>query len=188
MAGLVLSRRRILNCERTSFRLADLITARSADHQSNATALSSARNLVLEHYLKIRLGIPIAQQIRRDELVAKHHETLLPAVTAVLPSLTTAWERLWLHTRTGEVVDCETQRNSICKHVEVLRTLGDSASARSSTDANESYHEESAARGRAEARLSSRCNIWLVFDSIVRMHQTNTTLHLGWKSGSVSRQ
>jgi hypothetical protein len=47
---------------------------------------------MLEHYLKIRLGIPIAQQIRGDELIAKHHETLLPAVTAMLPSLTTAWE------------------------------------------------------------------------------------------------
>jgi len=91
---------------------------------------------MLEHYLKIRLGIPIAQQIRGDELIAKHHETLLPAVTAMLPSLTTTWERLsyWLHTRTGEVVDYQTQRNSICKHIEALRVLGDSAVAQSSAN------------------------------------------------------
>jgi hypothetical protein len=54
----------------------------------------------------------------------------------MLPSLTTAWERLsyWLHTRTGEVVDYQTQRNSICKHIEALRVLGDSAVAQSSAN------------------------------------------------------
>jgi hypothetical protein len=94
---------------------------------------------MLEHYLKNRLGIPIAQQIRGDELIDKHYATLVPEMTAVLPSLTTAWEKLscWLHTRTGEVADYRTQRNSICKHIEALRVLGDNAVVKKPTEANE---------------------------------------------------
>jgi hypothetical protein len=46
-----------------------------------------------------------------------------------LPSLTTAWERLsvWLHTRAGEPDDYATQRDAICKHIEIIAALGDSA-------------------------------------------------------------
>ena len=91
---------------------------------------------MLEHYLKTRLGIAISQQIRRDELIAKHYKMLSPAVAGMLPSVTVAWERLsyWLHTRTGEAEDYQTQRDAICKHIEVLEILGDKAAVQSPTN------------------------------------------------------
>jgi hypothetical protein len=91
--------------------------------------------LMLEHYLKTRLGIAISQQIRGDELIAKHSKMLSPAVVGVLPLVTVAWERLsyWPHTRTGEAKDYQTQRDAICKHFEVLEILGDKATQQSLT-------------------------------------------------------
>jgi len=84
---------------------------------------------MLEHYLKTRLGIAISQQFRGDELIAKHYEMLLPTVADVLPSVRVAWEGLsyWLHTRTGEAEDYQTQREAICRHIEVLNALGETA-------------------------------------------------------------
>lgn len=84
---------------------------------------------MLEHYLKTRLGIAISRQFRGDELIAKHYEMLLPTVADVLPSVRVAWERLsyWLHTRTGEAEDYQTQRDAICRHIEVLNALGEAA-------------------------------------------------------------
>lgn len=84
---------------------------------------------ILEHYLKHRLRIPIDQQIRGDELVTKHYQTLSPGAGNMLPSLTVSWEKLshWLHTRTGDADDYQVQRDAICKHIEALEVLGDSA-------------------------------------------------------------
>jgi hypothetical protein len=81
---------------------------------------------LIEHYLKDRLGIPMAQQIRGDDLVATHYNSLRSELRSVLPSLNTSWERLshWLHTRTGEDEDFQKQRDAICKHIELLALVG----------------------------------------------------------------
>lgn len=86
---------------------------------------------MLEHYLKTRLGIAISEQIRGDELIAKHYESVGPALASTLPSVSVAWERLsyWLHTRTGEAENYQVQRNAICKHIEVLEILGEKPTA-----------------------------------------------------------
>jgi hypothetical protein len=91
---------------------------------------------MLEHYLKARMGIPIEQKIRGDELIAKHYKTLSQPAGAMLPSLTVTWEKLseWLHTRTGEVPDYQKERTSICKHIEGLRVLGDTALAENTNE------------------------------------------------------
>lgn len=84
---------------------------------------------LLEHYLKNRLGVRIEQQVRGDDLVRQHYETLAPQISSVLPPLLPAWEKLsqWLHTRTGEIKDYEAQRDAICKHIESLTVLGPGA-------------------------------------------------------------
>lgn len=81
---------------------------------------------MLEHYLKNKLSVPSERQIRGDDLVRQHYETLVPEIGSVLPPLLPAWEKLshWLHTRTGEVTDYEAQRDAICKHIESLTVLG----------------------------------------------------------------
>lgn len=80
---------------------------------------------MIEHHLKARLGIAIEQQIRGDELVAKHYATLAKEVGSVLPSLATAWERLsqCLHTRSGDADVYRAQRDAVCKHFQVLSLL-----------------------------------------------------------------
>jgi hypothetical protein len=84
---------------------------------------------MMEHHLKARLSIPIEQQIRGDELVARHYATLPKELGSVLPSLTTAWERLsqCLHTRTGHVEDYQRERDAICNHFQALDLLSPAA-------------------------------------------------------------
>jgi hypothetical protein len=84
---------------------------------------------MLEHYLKAKLGIQTTDQIRDDDLVAKYYETLKTEIKSVLPSLTSALEKLsaWLHARTGEAEDYQRQRDDICKHIKVIGDLGDAA-------------------------------------------------------------
>lgn len=84
---------------------------------------------LLEHYLKGKLAMPIAHQIRGDELSANYYEILEPGIKGILPSITTAWEKLsgWLHTRTGEPEDYRKQRDCICKHIELVVALGEPA-------------------------------------------------------------
>lgn len=84
---------------------------------------------LIEHYAKTRLDIAITKQIRGDELVEKYYETILPEVSSMLPSLTTAWDNLsrWLHTRTGEPSDYQNCRDEICKHIELVAALGEKA-------------------------------------------------------------
>ena len=84
---------------------------------------------MLEHYLKGKLAMPITLQICGDELAANYHEVLEPGIKGVLPSIITAWEKLsaWLHTRTGEAEDYQKQRDGICKHIEIIVSLGDAA-------------------------------------------------------------
>jgi hypothetical protein len=96
---------------------------------------------MLEHYLKTRLGIAISQQFRGDELIAKHYKMLLPAVAGVVPSVAVAWERLsyWLHTRTGEAEDYQTQRDAICRHIDVLNALGETAVVQPPPNASEAF-------------------------------------------------
>ena len=89
---------------------------------------------MLEHYLKTRLAIPITQQIRGNDLVENYYEALETGIKGILPSLTTAWEKLstWLHTRTGEAEDYQKQRDDISKHIEVIVALGAGAFAKPS--------------------------------------------------------
>ena len=80
---------------------------------------------MVEHYLKGRLNIPITEQIRGDELVDKHHQTLSPELKSIFPPIKTSWERLstWLHTRSGEADNFNKQRDAICKHIGLLATI-----------------------------------------------------------------
>jgi hypothetical protein len=84
---------------------------------------------MLEHYLKTKLGMPITQQIRGDDLVENYYKALETGIKGMLPSLATACEKLsvWLHTRTGEAEDYQKQRDAICKHIEVIAALGPEA-------------------------------------------------------------
>lgn len=81
---------------------------------------------LLEFYLKIRLDIPIDQQIRGDELVEKYNKTLSPEISGKLPSLAVAFGKLsqWLHNRKGTADDYKSQRDSVCKHIEAITVLG----------------------------------------------------------------
>jgi hypothetical protein len=73
---------------------------------------------------------------------------LLPAVAGVIPSITVAWERLsyWLHTRTDEAEDYQTQRDAICRHIDVLNALGETAVVQRPPNASEAFREPSRAR------------------------------------------
>lgn len=80
---------------------------------------------LLEHYMKLHLGIEMSFQIRGDELVAKYNESLPTALKGTLPSLGAAYEVLShaLHCRTGTVEEYAAQQTAICDHFEGVAIL-----------------------------------------------------------------
>jgi hypothetical protein len=80
---------------------------------------------MLEHYVKLRLSIPLDFQIRGEELVAQHYDSLPMDLRSVLPSLTTAYEKLssHLHGRTGDISDYYALFAAICDHIEGIDLL-----------------------------------------------------------------
>ena len=107
--------------------LAILNDAEQAVAEGDTFAAFYHLRTMLEHYMKGRLGMPLGDAIRGDELVAKHNETLAKEMASVLPSLGVAYEKLskWLHSRTGEPDDYRAQKGAICKHIEVLSALSE---------------------------------------------------------------
>ena len=77
---------------------------------------------LLEHILKRRLGLPIDDKIRGDDLIARHHTSLPDAWKSVLPPLASAHSTLSanLHARKGKAEDFTNLRDVICDHFEML--------------------------------------------------------------------
>ena len=75
---------------------------------------------MLEYYLKLRMSIPLDLQVRGEDLVTKHYDSLPPDLRSTLPSLTTAYGALSknLHSRTGEVADYHALLEIVCDHIE----------------------------------------------------------------------
>lgn len=86
---------------------------------------------LLEHYLKQRLGIPLEDQIRGEQLVAKHYDTLPLPWRSVLPSISDAYTSLSenLHARKGGVEDFQKLRDKICDHIDMLAMMDRQGSA-----------------------------------------------------------
>lgn len=84
---------------------------------------------MIEHYLKRRLGLPIDEQIRGEDLVRRHYASLQPGISSALPPLSSTYEKLshCLHTRIGEPADYVLYRDQTCKHIESLEVLGPAA-------------------------------------------------------------
>ena len=80
---------------------------------------------LLEHYLKYRLGIPLADQLRGEELIEKHHTSLPVEWRAILPSATEAFSGLSerLHARTGTADDFKMLRDKICNHLDMVALM-----------------------------------------------------------------
>jgi hypothetical protein len=80
---------------------------------------------MLEHYLKARLGVPVDDASRGEELVSRHNTSLGPSLGGVLPSLASAYEKLskCLHARKGVADDYAEQKAAVCKHIDALRAL-----------------------------------------------------------------
>ena len=80
---------------------------------------------LLEHYLKQRLSVPFAEQLRGEELIARHHAALPVEWRSVLPSASEAYSGLSerLHARTGDAADFGMFRDKVCRHIEMLALL-----------------------------------------------------------------
>ena len=80
---------------------------------------------MIEHYLKQRLAINAGEQIRGEDLIARHHEALPVAWRSVLPSISEPYSTLSknLHGREGEAEDFAKLRDAIGNHIEMLSTL-----------------------------------------------------------------
>jgi len=77
---------------------------------------------LLEHILKRRLGLPLDDKIRGDDLIARHYASLPDAWKSVLPSLAAPHTMLSanLHARKGEAEDFGNLRDAICDHFDML--------------------------------------------------------------------
>ncbi len=80
---------------------------------------------LIEHYLKGRLAIPLADQTRGEELVARYNASLAEPLKAAIPSLGPAYETLskFLHSRSGVATDFYQIENSVRDHIEAVKTL-----------------------------------------------------------------
>ena len=80
---------------------------------------------LLEHYLKQRLGIPLADQIRGEELIARHYAAIPIEWRSALPAISDAYTTLSenLHARKGKVEDFQRLRNQVCDHIDMLALM-----------------------------------------------------------------
>lgn len=102
-----------------------LVDASNAVAEGDLSAGFYHLRTMLEHYVKFRLSIPLDFQIRGDELIAKHYDSLPINLRHVLPSLTIAYETLskHLHGRTGEVSNYYALFAVVCDHIEGIELL-----------------------------------------------------------------
>ena len=102
-----------------------LIDASNAVAEGDLSAGFYHLRTLMEHCLKLRLSIPPELQIRGEDLVAKHYESLPVQLRSALPSLTAAYATLsaHLHGRTGETSEYYSLLAVICDHIEGIELL-----------------------------------------------------------------
>jgi len=88
---------------------------------------------MIEHYVKGRLKIAAVDQLRGDDLMRRHYDSLNPGISSALPPLTSIYEKLSrdLHGRTGVAEDYVIRREQTISHVRSLEVLGDAANRQS---------------------------------------------------------
>jgi hypothetical protein len=90
---------------------------------------------LIEHYVKGRLGLAPKEKRNGDDLIAQYNSTIVEGLRGTLPSLLSSWQTLSeaLHAREGKPEDYTKHRDAVCKHIQVVATLGDEALVPSST-------------------------------------------------------
>jgi hypothetical protein len=93
---------------------------------------------LIEHFAKLRLGLPADAQERGEDLLAKYYKTIPPALSSTLPSMTTSYEVLskHLHARSGTIEIFNEQVAAVCDHIEGVGILSKYVSAKQGATAN----------------------------------------------------
>ncbi len=86
---------------------------------------------VVEHFAKLKLGLPLETRERGEDLLAKYGKTIPASLASTLPSLAASYDVLskHMHARSGTPEEFATQVDAICDHIEGAALLAKYASA-----------------------------------------------------------
>jgi hypothetical protein len=86
---------------------------------------------LVEHFAKLKLGVPLETRERGEDLLATYGKTIPASLAATLPSLAMSYDVLSkrMHARSGTPEEFAKQVDAICDHIEGAALLAKYASA-----------------------------------------------------------